>query len=376
MTLGNQANAFGPRVTHVPPRLVSVVAVLIAAAVILWNPPAAAQAPSFADFERDLAAMREPFDIPGMSAAIAERGEIVWTRGFGISHRERNFAATADTIYHLASVTKPYAATLVLQLVDEGKLDLDQPVSAFGVNLDGIGPGARVRHLLTHTAAGTPGTAFHYDGNIYGRLTGVVEKVTGRPFSAVLAERLIGRLGLKSTGPNPRTVPGWPPGVPPDRSFDDSGLDYKTLEDPLAMGYQRSAVTGTMEPAPHPTYLFAAGGLVASAPDVARFSIALDRGVLLKDSTRQRAWTAGILSSGMEFPYGLGWFVQSIHGTKVVWHFGQGPESSSLLIKIPTRELTFVLLANSEGLSRGLQLGSGDLLRSPFAKLFLNWAAV
>jgi CubicO group peptidase (beta-lactamase class C family) len=51
--------------------------------------------PVVADFERDLAAMREPFDIPGMSAAIAERGEIVWTRGFGISHRERNFAATA-----------------------------------------------------------------------------------------------------------------------------------------------------------------------------------------------------------------------------------------------------------------------------------------
>jgi CubicO group peptidase (beta-lactamase class C family) len=142
------------------------------------------------------------------------------------------------------------------------------------------------------------------------------------------------------------------------------------------MGYQRSAVTGRMEPVPHPTYLFAAAGLVASAPDIARFSIALDRGVLLKDSTRDLAWTRGRLSSGTEFPYGLGWFVQSIRGTKVVWHFGHSPESSSLLIKIPARELTFVLLANSEGLSRGLQLDSGDLLRSPFAKLFLNWAKI
>lgn len=142
------------------------------------------------------------------------------------------------------------------------------------------------------------------------------------------------------------------------------------------MGYQRSAVTGMMEPTPHPTYLFSAAGLVASAADVARFSIALDRGILLKDSTRALAWTPGRLSSGMEFPYGLGWFVQSIRGTKIVWHFGHNPESSSLLVKIPDRELTFVVLANSEGLSRGLQLDAGDLLRSPFAKLFLNWAGV
>jgi CubicO group peptidase (beta-lactamase class C family) len=60
-----------------------------ATSVIVRNPRAAAQATSFADFERDLAEMREPFDIPGMTAAVAERGEIVWTRGFGISNPGR-----------------------------------------------------------------------------------------------------------------------------------------------------------------------------------------------------------------------------------------------------------------------------------------------
>lgn len=84
MTRRIEANALRLGIMRVPIHLVSVVAVFIAAA-IAWNPRAAAQATSFADFERDLAAMREPFDIPGMSAAIAERGEIVWTGGFGIS---------------------------------------------------------------------------------------------------------------------------------------------------------------------------------------------------------------------------------------------------------------------------------------------------
>jgi CubicO group peptidase (beta-lactamase class C family) len=350
-----------------------VCAALIALQSIIWSSPAAGRT-SLGVFERDLAAMREPFDIPGMSAAIAERGKIIWARGFGMANRKRLVPAAADTIYHLASVTKPYAATVVLQLVEEGKLDLNQPLSEFDIRMDTIGPDARVRHLLSHTSSGTPGTVFRYDGNTYGRLTAVVEKVTGRSFSAELADRIIRRLDLKRTGPNPRRVPDLPPGFPEDRTFEQSGLDYIAIEGPLAMGYRRSGLTGPMNPMAHPTYLFAAAGLVASAPDVARFSIALDQGVLLKRSTLDLAWTPGKLSSGAEFPYGLGWFVQTYQGTRIVWHFGQGLESSSLLLKIPDRELTLVILANSDGLSRGLHLGDhGDVLRSPFARLFLIW---
>src|SRR5215469_7455912 len=95
-----------------------VCAALPAFCAILLGAPLAGQT-SLQRFERDLAAMREQFGIPGMSAAIAERGKIIWARGFGIANRERSTAATADTIYHLASVTKPYAATVVLQLVEE-----------------------------------------------------------------------------------------------------------------------------------------------------------------------------------------------------------------------------------------------------------------
>ena len=348
-----------------------------AACTILLGAPVAGQT-SLQRFERDLAAMREQFGIPGMSAAVAEHGNIIWARGFGIAHRERSMPAAADTIYHLASVTKPYTATVVLQLVEEGRLDLNQPVSEFGISLETIGPGALVWHLLSHTSSGTPGTVFRYDGNPYGRLTTVVEQVTGRPFSVELTERIIRHLGLKRTGPNPRRVPGaWPAGVPPDRTFEQSGLDYRTIDGPLAMGYRRSDQTRSMEPMAHPTYLFASAGLVASAPDVARFSIALDQGRLLKPSTLARAWTPKTLPSGAEIPYGLGWFVQTYEGKKIVWHFGQGLESSALLLKIPERQLTFVVLANSDGLSEGFRLGDyGDVLRSPFARLFLNWVTL
>jgi hypothetical protein len=72
-------------------------------------------------------------------------------------------------------------------------------------------------------------------------------------------------------------------------------------------------------------------------------------------------------------PHGMGWFVQNYNGEKVVWQFGQGDNaSSSLVVVVPARSLTLVLLANSDGLSKSLGLADGDLTRSPFGKLFLE----
>jgi CubicO group peptidase (beta-lactamase class C family) len=324
------------------------------------------------DFERELGAMLGPLDIPGMSAALAEHGEIVWARGFGLADRERSIPAGPDSIYHLASVTKPYSAVLVLQLADEGKLDLNQPVSDFGID---SGEGVRVSHLLSHTSMNTPGTVFRYDGVAFGQLSRIVERVTGQPFAAELTDRIIRPLGLKRTAPNPRRVEAAPPDDPGHRTFDASGLDRAVIDAGLVTGYGRSPVTGTLTSMPHPTYLFASAGLVASAPDVVRFSLALDRGELLNESTRTRAYSPVTGPSGKAFPYGLGWFVQTHRGLKVIWHFGQAQETSSLLVKIPELQLTFVALANSDGLSRGRRLGDyADVQRSPVAMLFLNWA--
>ena len=313
--------------------------------------------------------MREPLEIPGMSAAIGERDEIVWARGFGLADRERSISAGPDSIYHLASVTKPYSAVVVLQLVDESKLDLNQPVSDFGVN---IGEGVRVWHLLSHTSTKPPGTVFRYDGVAFGHLTRIVEQAGGRPFTVELTDRIIRRLGLKHTAPNPRRIDAAPPDDPGHRTFDLSRLDRSFMEARLVTGYGRSSLTGTLRPMPHLTYLFASAGLIASAPDVVRFSLGIDRGELIKESTRTRAFSQ--VSDSV--PYGLGWFVQTHREMKVVWHFGQTSESSSLVVKIPEKQLTFVVLANSNGLSRGRGLGdSADVQRSPVAMLFLNWIA-
>ena len=129
-----------------------------------------------------------------------------------------------------------------------------------------------------------------------------------------------------------------------------------------------------MRPVPHGFTLSTTSGLVASAPDVVRFSMALDQGRLVSQSARARAWQVPVAPDGRSLPYALGWFVHETRGHRLVWHYGHGLESSSLIVKIPERQVTFVVLANSDGLSRWRRLGDdADVTASPAATLFLNW---
>jgi CubicO group peptidase (beta-lactamase class C family) len=334
-----------------------------------------------------------------MSAAIAERDRVVWARGFGWANLEQRVAVDpAVTSFHLASVTKPYAATVLLQLADEGRLDLDSPVSDFGIDMPRDTP-VRVWHLLSHTSGGTPGTTFRYDARAFGALTTVVERVAGRPFAAELTDRIVRRLRLEHTAPNPREVDrdacraqvsSWLLSLcgteqQAERArgtFAASGLDRASVDRDLAQGYARrwgrqlwpAGLFGPMRPEQHLTDLFASAGLVASAADVARFSIALDQGALLQKPTLARMFRPAIESGGETLSFGLPWFLQEYHGSSLAWQFGQAFESSSLLIKIPDQQVTFVVLANSDGLSRRRRLGDhGNVLASPAAMLFLNW---
>jgi CubicO group peptidase (beta-lactamase class C family) len=373
--------------------LIGVVA-LVSLVWLLVKEPDVARIPvrTLADLETELEALRQRIRIPGMSAAIAERDTIVWARGFGMADVGRPRAATPDSIYHLASLTKPYASTVLLQLVESGRLDLEAPVAQFGITMERSAP-VKVWHLLSHTSDDPPGRTYRYDGNAFGRLTDVIEQASGQPFAKVLTDRVIRPLELAHTAPNPGDAHGFwslvasltltAEDVARGRTiFAASGLDRASVEAGLVQGYARawgrwiwpSGVFGPMRPMPHGFSLSATAGLVASATDVARFSIALDDGRLLSETNRQRAWTAPSGANGVRLPYGLGWFVQRHNAGRLVWHYGHGLESSSLILKIPDDRITFVILANSDGLSRWRSLGDdANVAASPAAMLFLNW---
>ena len=114
-------------------------------------------------------------------------------------------------------------------------------------------------------------------------------------------------------------------------------------------------------------------GLVSTARDLANFDLALDDGDLLRGESLAAAWSQAITQTGTAAPTGLGWFVQNYRGSTVLWQFGIVDNAySAMIVKVPARRATMILLANSDGLAIPFQLEAGDVTRSPFALVLLR----
>jgi CubicO group peptidase (beta-lactamase class C family) len=321
--------------------------------------------------ESYLESLRQQTGIPGMSAVVVRDGEIAWEKGFGYENVASRIRATPDTPYVVGDATGTLAAVLLLQCVDQRRLTLDDPIEKLG--LSAPEPSATLRQLLSHTP---PGGGFAYSPDRYAHLTEVMEWCAPQPFRKSVAHRILNRLAMIDS------VPGtdWkdPSLTLPDGLFDQSDRDhYVAVLNRLAVPYKvqgRTKVERTELPVGG---INAAGGLVSTVRDLAKFDRALDDEVvpLLPPETLAAAWAPAAVAPGTPSPMGLGWFVQSYKGEPVVWHFGNVPNAySSLVLKLPQRKMTFILLANSDGLSSPFELSEGDVTRSLFAALFLKLA--
>jgi CubicO group peptidase (beta-lactamase class C family) len=332
----------------------------LAAFVFIANNALAAGAkePDFTKLEDRLGRLRDRWSVPGMVAGVARSNQVVWTKGFGYADLATKEPVTPDTVFHLASLTKPFAAVVLLQLVEAGQLNLDAPVEGFGVSLksDGV---ILVRHLLTHTSEGKPGEVFRYSGNRFAKLDEVLEGVTQKSFAQLVSERVLEPLGLTNTSPNPYN----------SVACAVAGRDAALFLRRCAHGYAFDGKT----PVDYPKHFVTAAGLVSTVGDVLRFSLALDGNKLLRPETKQLVFTPTKSSTGKDLPYGMGWFVQHRRNVKILWHYGWDRANSTLIIKVPAHDVTFVLLGNSEALSRKFDLGyDEDVTRSPFARAFLE----
>ena len=105
---------------------------------------------------------------------------------------------------------------------------------------------------------------------------------------------------------------------------------------------------------------------------MARYSMAMDADRFLEPATKALAYAPMIATGGDRLPYGLGWFSTRVSGVDVVWHYGYWTANSSLIIKVPSRDLAFIIMANSDMLSRPTNLGAGELMSSSLAREFIN----
>ncbi len=451
-----------------------------------------------ARLETAIEGLREDLKIPALSAAIVKDQQVLWSKGFGFADAENKILATAHTSYHLASLTKTFASTLLMQLVQEGKVSLDDPVSKYGIILESSGV-IRVKHLFSHTSEGNPGEQYRYNGNRFSELDKVIQKATGKSFAELLITNILNPLGMTETAPNvpPIVDTRSPPGVSPaleeevkvavmdlilglntenfaqvekrlapqqnafrgDGSFltlyagpqelrnrQSQGIKLNVQvsnlqvgvygETALATFYSSLAVAfpdgtrqdngpwrmsmvwnkrdGTwnlvhthqsalsvplvsedqvrrfdsvskslaqpydLDPAfkirrsSYPTTFSTAAGLISSVLDMAKYDIAIDHNRFLTRETQLLAFTPTISTKGETLPYGLGWFTQDYKGIKLIWHYGYWNCNSSLILKVPARNITFIAMANTNNLSRPTDLGTGDVLHSPIGMAFLK----
>ena len=297
---------------------------------------------------RELEELRNRLKLPGMAAAIVKEQQIVWAEGFGYADLEDGVPVTESTPFHLASVTKIYASTVLMLLVERGELDLDDPVSEYGIQLNSRGT-ITVGHLFSHTSEGNPGARYRYSGDRYSLLDRVIRGITGESFAANLEQIIIDPLGLKNTAADPQD-----------------------LSIPLARPYSYSRKAGFVL-GKYPEHFSSAAGLMASVTDIARYDIALDQHRFIRPQTQELAWSPAVSTRGKKPPYGLGWFTQSYRGTRLIWHYGWWPPHvSSLYLKVPEHSLSFIILGNTDALSKGFGLHRGNVLKSPAARLFLQ----
>ncbi len=293
-------------------------------------------------FEARLDYLRQQMHIPGLAAGVVMDQQLAWAQGFGYADVENRIPATPDTPFHLASVTKTLAATLIMQLVEEGVISLDDPVSKYGIEMDSQGT-VLVRHLLTHTSSGVPGTVFRYDGGAFALLGRIVEQATVQSFGTLMQERILDPAGMTNTWMDYQPC-AIALGLSPYPTDWDASVIHAALPYQLDSSYEVADGIYTFRG------FSAASGLLSTVNDLAKFDIALDQDALLDEQTRDEMLAPGvpIYPDRTGLTHGLGWFSQEFMGTQLNWHAGQMPPSASAnIVRAPKQNLAFIVLANT-----------------------------
>ena len=328
--------------------------IVIGAAMVLAGTIAAGTVPIKEDpgvvsslrlLEKWVASQIEYRDQPGVSMGIVHGRDLIWAAGFGLSDRAARTPATPKTVYRIASITKLFTSTALMQLRDAGKLSLDDPVAKFIPGFK-VGdpfpddPPISIRHLLTHTA-GLPGeSAFPYwTDHDFPTIEAVLAALPSqeKPFATETKYRY-SNLGLAIAGQVVAAASGelYETYVAKHilEPLEMTGTSVPSLPDEgrgrLAVGYGRRKPDGTRRILPFTDSkgLTAAANMSSTVEDLARFvAFQLGDGTagahrVLKESTLREMQRVHWLFPGWKSGRGLGFSVRSFDGKSLVGHSG------------------------------------------------------
>ena len=305
--------------------------------------------------EIDVLMKRYGGNVPGASLLVVRDGSAVVRRSYGRSNLEDRIAATPETNYRLASVTKQFTAAAILLLSQDGKLSLDDPVKKWLPSLPSAIDSVTITHLLSHTSgiidyedvmpAGTvtqlhdadvlrllesqdsvyfkPGTRYSYSNSGYSLLSLIVARASGKSFASFLRERIFLPLGMNHTVAY------------------EEGISTVSNR---AFGYTMKDGAWTRKDQSTTSAVLGDGGIYSSIDDLAKWDAALYDSRLLSDESRRLAFTPHTATDQADVKYGFGWRITG----ETLWHSGETVGFRNVIVRNPSRRLTVVLLTNRD----------------------------
>lgn len=300
----------------------------------------------------------ETSGIPSISTAIFLKGKPVYSNAFGLASIQHQVPATPRTVYPIGSVTKTITATAALMLVEQGKLNLQSPITEYCPAFPGKSSPVLVQHLLANTGGirhydyqrfqedflntkhfdaidqaiqkfaddplvSEPGSKYHYSSWGYVLVGCAIEGAIGKPYIEYIASEILEPNGMSATQLD-RVED-----IIPNRAQGYSLNDAKELKDADLFDSSDR---------------YPAGGLVSTPSDLTRFANALLNDELLKEGSRQAMWSPASLSSGEDTGHGLGWDLAE-NGAEV-FQGGTTVGATSFLYVRPEQQLVVAFSVN------------------------------
>lgn len=308
---------------------------------------------------------RSKFSIPGISVAIAERGKVVYSQGFGYRDQERQLAATPETRYRLASISKSVTSVVAMILVERGKLDLNQNLHHYIPKYPRAGRAIKLTHLLSHQSGirhykpgdpdsrkfifcrdamtffqndplkFQPGNQFSYSTHAYTVLGAALESAANKSFRQLVLDEITTKHKLPTLRPE-------------DRSQADPwrATLYKNIAPQNGPNDAKPNIKNVPAQPDNISWKCPGGGLESTAPDLCRFGMKLLDGSLLRKTSTKQLWTVRKLNSGKATRYGLGWRIDSSDNHQYVAHSGSQLGARSYLRIYPEKGIVLVILSN------------------------------
>lgn len=299
-------------------------------------------------------------DTPGAAVAVIKDGSIIYRQGYGMADLENAVPITPGTVFHAASVSKPFTAFAVLLLAEQGRLSLNDDIRTHLPDMPDFGRPITIRHLLHHTSglrdqlellamAGyrlddvisqehilnmirhqkalnfVPGSEYMYCNTGYTLLAEIVAGVTGQSFREWTRENIFAPLGMESTQFNDDC----------ERIVAHRADSYSPAE---TGGYEKQVLSYSN---------FGATGLLTTVEDVAQWVLNLEGGKTGGKKTVERMLEQGMLNDGRKIDYACGLDVGEYRGLKIIEHDGYDAGFRSVFSWFPEQRFGVVMLSNN-----------------------------